>query len=144
LERHLRWLDDLDGGGIADFAVGDFFYQEPTLGPNVGRICVFSTETELMLYQVIGTEIDGYFGVFDVVADINADGFRDLLVSLDQYGPSGEGEARILSGLDGSTLRAYYGSVPWGRLGEYYGGLDDVDGDGVGDYAISAAGDVGI
>ena len=140
----IRWLDDIDGGGTPDFAVGDAAYHEPTLGPNTGRICVYSTETELLLYQVVGTQPDGRLGRFDVIADVNADGARDLLVSLYEYGSSGEGETWILSSVDGSILRMHIGSVPWAFLGRFFGAIGDVDGDGVDDYALSVAGGVDV
>ncbi len=134
----VRWMDDIDGGGEADFAVAEPFYNAPSVGYGVGRIQVYSGETGALIYEVVGTKNDGFFGGFSVCGDVDGDGLRDLLVGLPRYGPNYEGEVWVVAGADGALLRVHLGTNSDMALGWMTVGLGDVDGDGVDDYAFSA------
>ncbi len=60
-----------------------------------------------------------------------------MLVGAPGYS-GGRGEAFVLSTKDGSTLRIYSGEGSFNHFGENVAVLGDVDGDGIGDYAIHA------
>lgn len=136
----VRWMDDVDGGGQPDIAVGETLYDVSGIGFYVGRIQVYSGETDALIYEVVGTEPNGQFGYFDLGDDVDGVGIRDLVVGSDRYGPIEEGRAWVLSGATGTEIRAHYGSGLDNRLGARVAGLGDADGDGIEDYAISAIG----
>src|SRR5262249_53576585 len=73
--------------------------------------------------------------------DVDGDGTRDVLVgevSLPGDYPGSPGHAQVLSGVDGSVLREH--SIASSALSAYcVAALPDLDGDGVGEYAITVA-----
>lgn len=72
------------------------------------------------------------------VDDANGDGVRDLAVASRERG---EPETVwLLSGKDGALLRSWSGSTPNEGFGAALAQLGDLDGDGVGELAISVAG----
>lgn len=134
------WLDDVDSGGVPDVAIGEPNYLDASYyGWETGRIQVFSTETRQLLYEVVGSQSKAQFGwPLAVVDDCDGDGLRDVLVGGPRYGFSYEGKAWILSARDGSVIRTHDGTIYDERLGSNLIALEDVDGDGVRDYAIFA------
>lgn len=130
------WVDDVDDGGIRDFVVGERGYIDPFWGNNTGRLSCFSAESGAVIWEIVGSQNNGYFGNFAPLGDCDADGVSDLLVGSAAYGGNGEGQAWVLSGVDGSTIRIHAGPSADSRLGAGVLGLGDVDGDGVDDYSV--------
>ncbi|MBI3769189.1 MAG: FG-GAP repeat protein [Deltaproteobacteria bacterium] len=134
-------LDDLDGDGRPDLAVGAPFAQDAD-GAIVGGAWVLSSASGRELYHWTGTDRRGGFGgVVAAVADLDGDGKGEIAVAA----PGTEdqmrtipGELRVYSSATGKELRNWSGSQP----GELYGRMvvasGDLDGDGVEDIAISA------
>lgn len=131
-----RWLSDVDAGGTRDFVVGERGFIDPFWGNDTGRLTCFSSENGHAIWEVVGTQNGGRFGAFEVLGDCDSDGKADLLVGAEFYGGNGEGQAWVLSGVDGSTIRTHIGPSPDSRLGAGVLGLGDVDGDGVHDYSV--------
>ena len=78
------------------------------------------------------------------VGDVNGDGRSDLLIGA-PFEPTGNtiatGRAYICSGLDGTVLHTLNGPrTANAGLGQGVAGVGDVDGDGIGDAAVSAPG----
>jgi hypothetical protein len=86
---------------------------------------------------------DGYFGPVAVIADVDADGVRDVLVGNSALFVNGGtshdlGGAAVFSGRTGATLRTY-GAPPNSKFGWSVADIGDADGDGVSDYAVGTA-----
>lgn len=72
-----------------------------------------------------------------VIGDVDGDGTADLLVGARRGGPY-QGHARAISGADGASIYEIEpGEYTW-WLGWAVSALDDVDGDGVEDFALSS------
>ena len=69
------------------------------------------------------------------VGDLNGDGHADVILGSGFYN-AGLGRARVVSGLDGTTLFQLDSTTPYDGLGWSVCGTGDVDGDGVPDFAV--------
>jgi len=135
-------LGDIDGDGVGDFAAS------ATLGGifvgGAGIVYLFSGHDGSMI-RTIG---DGAweFGTSMVnVGDMNDDGVPDLFVGSPRYGAdpidnTGDplGRAYVYSGMDGSVLRMFEGTVASGDFGRVVARL--VNGAGVPDLVVGAPG----
>jgi FG-GAP-like repeat/FG-GAP repeat len=134
-------LDDLDGDGHADLAVGGPSAVDAD-GARVGGAWVLSSASGRELYHWKGTDRRGGFGgVVAAVADLDGDGKGEIAVAA----PATEdqtrtlpGELRIYSSATGKELRHWSGKQPGELFGRMVVGTGDLDGDGVDDFAISA------
>jgi FG-GAP-like repeat/FG-GAP repeat len=118
---------DVDGDGTADFAVGS---------PNMaGLVRVYSGADGGLLLDLSGPAPGSMFGkVIAGIGDINGDGRGDLLIGA-EGAAGGAGQAVVVSGMNGATLRTH-ASPGISSYGFGVGALGDVSGDGVPDYGI--------
>ncbi len=134
-------LDDLDGDGHADLAVGGPSAAN-TDGARVGGAWVISSATGKELYHWKGTDPRGGFGgVVASVGDLDGDGKGEIAVSApatEDQARTLTGELRIYSGATGKELRHWSGSQPGELFGRMIVATGDLDGDGVEDIAIGA------
>lgn len=134
LGRSLVALPDLDGDGIAEWASG-----EPRYALTRGRVRVHSGATGAMRFEIVG-DVDEMFGVDVVgVGDLNGDGVPDLAVGseYDSRTLPTAGRASIHSGVDGALIRELGSPGLEDRHGAAIVAMDDVDGDGVPDVAVT-------
>ena len=89
-------------------------------------------------YTLNGDDTSDYFGASVArVGDIDNDGIPDIIVGMPlDNGGSSTGAARVFSGVDGSVINTLTGSTLGREFGRSVAGFTDVNGDGVGDYAI--------
>src|SRR5262249_16553472 len=113
-------LDDLDGDGHADLAVGGPYSSDGT-GKRVGGVWVISSATGKELHHWQGTDPRGAFAsVLAELGDLDGDGKGEIAVAA----PATEdqtwtlpGEVHVYSGATGKELRHWSGRQP----GEQYG-----------------------
>lgn len=137
---YLTPVDDLDGDGVADLAIG-----APTAaiaGIRRGAVLLVSGATGATLREIVGERAGAEHGIMvAAVDDLDGDGVGEVAIGAPADASTetpGHGEVVIVSGATGAAVRRLGG----GEAGELYGRmvarLDDLDGDGVRDLAIGA------
>ena len=134
----LDFVGDVDGDGAADFAAG---YDDVWQG--TGHVDVRSGRSGALLYTLAGATTEELFGAaLGAYADVDGDGVRELLVAAPKRLVNGvaAGEVVVCSGKTGATLYVLDGDTEGQRFGVDLDGLDDVDGDGFGDFVVASDG----
>src|SRR5262249_45429786 len=138
---YVATLDDLDGHGRPDLAVGAP-YAADEHGARVGGVFLLSSASGHALQHWKGTDPRRGFGaVVAELADLDGDGRRDLAVAA----PATEDQTRALTGelfvyssSTGKELRHWSGTQPGELYARMVVGAGDLDGDGVEVIAIGA------
>ncbi|MAE65678.1 MAG: hypothetical protein CMJ18_15525 [Phycisphaeraceae bacterium] len=141
-------VGDVDGDGVPDVAVGAWLADSG--GLNSGAVYVRSGVDGSAIWSEDGETAGDAFGrAVAGVADLDADGIRDVLVGAPFYDGAGNnsGRVRVLSGVDGTVIYTFDADAANWHLGFSVADAGDVDGDGTGDlicgarYADNTAGD---
>lgn len=137
--RDLVGLNDTNGDGVADFAVG---------APNQlgGVLYVHSGADFSLLWQQNGTIGDFFSNIGSVVenaGDVNNDGVDDVVVGMGNEGTAFDfaGRVKVYSGADGSVLHEFFGTQENHYAGRAVGSAGDLDGDGHDDVLVTFQGD---
>lgn len=92
---------------------------------------------QTVVWQVTGSG-DDIFKSARWLGDVNADGVGDVLVVVKNYAAVGFGEGLwLLSGVDGRVVRVGQVLASWQHYYRAWISAGDVNGDGVGDYAVT-------
>ena len=127
-------------------------YASPNNLEKSGRVYIYDPafngiQSASTAQAVIDGDSTGqYFGISQSFGDFNGDGFDDIIISGSGEGPSGDGTGTaaaffgpLIGNLDISDAdKTYHDQDPTDRLGNCVTAGEDVDGDGYGDYMISA------
>jgi len=127
-----RKIGDVDGDGVPDFVT-----SAPTKtangGANAGRIYVYTTRSNKLLWSADGRPGDQLGTGVEGAGDTNGDGIPDVIAS----GPNG-GIAHIYSGKDGRVLQTFRAEKVSDNFGQHSSGAGDVNHDGYADVIIGA------
>lgn len=136
----LAVLDDLNGDGIAEFAVGA--YCTDRMGNNNGgSVTAFDGKTGQMRWMTNGDSEDERLGhCMDRLGDINGDGVCDLVVGAyrDRLGGLKSGSVHVLDGFSGVRLYTVIENEDGAEFGKSVAVISDVDGDGHKDWVAGA------
>jgi hypothetical protein len=144
---------DINHDGFSDLIVGAPYYQN-SISPSVplGRVFLYLGSSNGLATSpatlLIPTSVDGFsqhwFGHAVAVADVDHDGFADVIVGVPRFdnGLSDQGAifvyAGSASGVSTSPTRTVTGGVANAQFGYAVGGAGDLDGDGYDDLLVSA------
>ena len=124
-------IGDVDGDGGDDFVV-----TAPTHGGDArGRIYVYSGRSGTELYRVTGAAGEQLGFSISPTDDVDGDGWPDLLVGAPA---AGRGVAYSISGATGNRIQRLSGEAAADAFGDSVAGIDDLDGDGIGDLLVTA------
>jgi FG-GAP-like repeat/FG-GAP repeat len=132
-------LDDLDGDGLPDIAVGAPL-RDLGAGPHSGAVLILSTADGRVLSTFSGAEANTRLGSSLARAgDLNGDGHTDLIIGgpgRDVGGRPGAGVVFVISITDGRVLFRLEGAAAGDGFGTVVAGGGDVNGDGVPDILV--------
>lgn len=136
----LSCLDDLDGDGATDLAVG--VWGDIEMGPSSGSTYFLSGADGSTIRKVLGYVEDDHLGLsLLTVEDQDGDGLCDLLIGAPEaFDAAGieTGTIRLVSAASGEELAIYSGTETEERLGQSLGMLSDLNGDGVREWGLGA------
>lgn len=127
---------DADGDGVPDYAVGGRgFVSAP------GRVVLVSGADHSVIRDHVGTVGAAFGHDLGFAGDVDGDGLDDLIVGarFSSGGGANSGRVAVFSSADGSLLWQRYGE-PGDSLGSAVTGLGDLNGDGVPEQGVGAAG----
>jgi len=135
-------VDDLDGDGVDDLAVG----APPGYGaddPPNGAVHVFSAARGTVIRSWAGPKPGFGFGEqVAALGDLDGDGHGEIVVATPPASTDQArrlvGEVRVYSGTTGKELRHWRGTQPGELYGRMVVAAGDVDRDGIEDVAIGA------
>jgi hypothetical protein len=132
-------LNDVDGDGVPDLAIGAFGWFEPG-GWDGGRVCVYSGATgSLVWYQPSQGRQCGLGASIAKLGDIDGDGVDDFVAGAPNFDTAAHiyaGAAYVFSGKTGAILFTWIGDEDSLGLGVSTSFVGDADGDGVPDVAV--------
>jgi len=123
---------DVDGDGGDDLIVGL---------PRAGEARIYSGRDHTLLRTLSGSAGEGFGNAVDTAGDVNGDGRADVIVGAHWAtigGVSNSGGAYVYSGADGALLYTLGGQLADDHAGQSVAGGDDLNGDGVPDFALGA------
>ncbi|HGY90471.1 MAG TPA: VCBS repeat-containing protein [Planctomycetes bacterium] len=132
-------LNDVDGDGLPDVVVG--ISGDDSAAPYAGAVHVYSGATGGLIHAFTGDSVINRLGSAVAAAgDVDGDGVTDIIAGAEtsSVNGAGAGAAVVYSGATGAILHTLAGQTPVGLFGHSVAGLGDLDGDGLGDFAVGA------
>ncbi|MCB9906323.1 MAG: FG-GAP repeat protein [Planctomycetes bacterium] len=139
LGSSLAALGDLDADGFPDFAAGA--RNRDGAQANNGSVVVISGQFGTVLYERFGSAAAQSMGYsLAAIGDLDGDSKVDWIAGSAQDARAGSaaGSFQVYSGASGSLLYDVLGTSAGERLGESVASAQDMDGDGLDDFVVSA------
>ncbi len=141
-------LGDYNGDDVPELLVGAGGDRDVPGGERYGAVYLLSGKTGAVLDTSLGEiKSDRWGAAVGAADDVNDDGIADVLVSSNSSDAPGAGEgeenhglARILSGADFAEVLATVRGDVEDKLGKSSAMVDDLDNDGISDFAVGAPG----
>ena len=124
-------IADLDGDGKRDFIASAL---------NTGQVIAYSSAQLTPLWTAT-PGLNSFGRAIASAGDVNGDGRSDVVAGAPSAGLAGQ--LRLLSGLDGQVLMSLTGPATSTRFGDAVSSIEDLDGDGVRELLVGAAGGSG-
>jgi hypothetical protein len=119
---------DFNGDGVSDLVVG--------AGPGrTTSVQILDGKTGATLYSVQPFEAGFTGGVYVTTGDLNGDGVPELIITPDQGGGA---RVQVYNGVGFGKLADFLGITDPSFRGGARAGVGDINGDGIGDLAVSA------
>lgn len=130
---------DFNGDGYGDFPVS--ITGLDTTDPVTGVVRIWSGASKTVLTTIAATDTDSLYGwSYASAGDLNADGKADLIVGEPLWDGDGNltGRVMVYSGADSSVLFDIVGTYANSGFGRTVTGVQDWNGDGTPDLAVSS------
>jgi len=126
-----RNIGDVDGDGVPDVVTSA--PSSHVGGGDAGRIYVYSTKSDKLLWTADGHPNDQLGTGVEAAGDTNGDGIPDVIASA-----PGGGYVNIYSGRDGRVLQTLHAEKVDDQFGRHASGVGDVNRDGFADVIVGA------
>lgn len=128
-------IPDVDGDGRDDMIIG-----APGTAAERGRVTCYSGATGAVLWGYQSQHVGERLGhSVAVLGDLDGDTVPDVVAGAPAHGNLDSGRILVLSGADGSVIRASYGLLDM-EFGHAVANAGDLTGDGVDDIIVGAPG----
>jgi FG-GAP repeat len=135
---HVARLSDLDGDGLAEFAIAAPGATSAGLS-NAGVVTVHRGGSGALLNSTSGKQANERYGQVATVGDVDGDGHQDWIAAAPKYkvGTTTLGRCELRSGITGALLAESIGGQPNAMWGFAVAGAGDIDVDGTPDWIAS-------
>ena len=135
---------DVNNDGFPDVIVGSPRHTVlPLFQSEEGKAVLYSGRDGTPIQTFLGTHDGGHLGWSVAgIDDVDGDGYRDIAIGVpDRQIAFWNGGVSVYSGRTGTLIYDVYTPYPvtdYARLGASLAAIDDLDGDGIGDFAAGA------